>query len=192
MWNSAASNLLLSFPYHVFSSFFLSFFSTLFIVCERFLLHIICYLYIHIQSDISLMEHNNEKDLEIFSQIHITMYHLLFCGLFFSVYHNRPSRDVEVGMAWRNFFFSLLFFVSISKLQSHPNENFLISSSYYYETELNIHFFFRSAEKLSLRIFTCPPPSLFLSLFRLATDSACNNPLANTINRISSNSRNLY
>lgn len=77
------------------------------------------------------------KDLEIFSQIHITsaMYH--FCGLFFSCIITVRFGDGG-GMRTEETF-SLYFFSFISfKTKSHRNENFLISLSYYYETELSV------------------------------------------------------
>lgn len=125
MWNSAASNLLLSFPYHVFYFFFF------WLICMWTFFYCIYAAYIFIfVAEIHLLWGLITKRFRNFLTDSYNQ-RCIICGLFFfrCIIIGRGG----VGMAWRNLCFS--FFVYF-KSQSHRNENFLMSSSYYYETEL--------------------------------------------------------
>lgn len=147
MWNSAAaSNLLLSFPYHVF--FFLSSTpATTRLYASDFF--IITVAYMLADSHISVMGHYKRKDLEIFSSSHNierasdVSFASRFCGLF-SVYHN-PSWFEVVGMGRSQPSFSSSCLSGLSGFTRHQTKQkklrgaietriFTSSSSYYYET----------------------------------------------------------
>lgn len=111
MWNSAASNLLLSFPYRGFYFFFLS--SPRAYLCVNIIFFYRIYaVYIFIPSgDTSAVMEAliTKKDLEIFSQIHITCLDF-FVGSFFRCiiirdWDMRRGGDVH----WRNVDFFVFF-----------------------------------------------------------------------------------